>query len=204
MNRSRRSGFKHRGDQAKQHHQPRLTFRQALALLDPNDQQRLLLQFAPYATYFKDWRDDLRRTFVYRWSPMLDSLATHFSISRDDLGYLLLDEIEEFLKTNTRPDHRLVARRKRWPLVLTATKNNRRVRIVQDGLEKYRKICSTVEAQQAQKNIHGLTAYRGLVRGLLTIVKNASDLHTVRRGDILVAGTTQNYLPAMRLRRLCH
>jgi len=188
------------GDQRTRQHRPHLTYRQAIVLLKPNDKQRRLLQFAPYATFFKDWRDDLRRTFVYQWSPIFDHLAIHLKISRDDLGYFLLDEIEEFLETKTRPDYRLVARRKRWPFVITATKKDQRVQIIQGGLGKYRNIRTTVEAQQTQKKIHGFAAYLGLVRGRVTIVKNAGDLHHVRRGDILVAGTTHpNYLPAMRV-----
>lgn len=89
-------------------------------LLQPDKKERLLIELSPYMTFFKDWRDELRRKFSFEWSFIFDEISKRYQLERHDLGYLLLDEIEDLLKTE-RVDKAQLRRRKKIHALLRWT-----------------------------------------------------------------------------------
>ena len=168
-------------------------------LLKPNEREKEFLDLAPYISFFKDWRDDVRRKFVYMWSFFFDHLAQKFGVDRDDLGYLSLDELEKALKYNSFPK-KLVLYRKEHPIVITTADGTLRMRILNHKIERYLKIARAVsEEQQHSLTIQGIIAQTGRVVGRVRLVKTYHDIKRVNAGDILVANTTHpNYLPGMQ------
>ncbi len=53
---------------------------------------------------------------------------------------------------------------------------------------------------EGENELRGVSAYRGVVRGKVKIIKNLGDIKKVKKGDVLVAVMTNaNYLPAMKV-----
>lgn len=177
-----------------QREEEHLTFDEALALLNPNEKERDLLQLAPYILFFKNWRDDLRRKHAESWQLLFKKIAEHFDVEKDDLGYLMLDELEEALVSNTLPREK-ITRRKEGVMILWDGEM-----VIQEEIpEEYQRIIAKVEADSPRQEVRGLVAYPGKVRGVARIVRSHHELQRVAPGDILIANTTHpDFLPVMQ------
>ncbi|MBI4262169.1 hypothetical protein HY624_01440 [Candidatus Uhrbacteria bacterium] len=174
--------------------------RAALArLLRPTKKERWFLDIAPYIIFFKDWRDDVRRTHVYEWSFFWDALAERFHVERNDLGYLSFDEMEQAIKTDHFPVE-TVAYRKSHPCIITTSGNDRNMTVHDKNIRRYLSIINAVDHAAAKSiAITGLIAQTGKARGIVRILKTYHDIKKFKQGEILVANTTHpNYLPAMQ------
>lgn len=171
----------------------------AMRMLRPSVAQRKLLALAPYLTFFKDWRDDVRRQHAYRWSFFFAAIARQFDVNVFDLGYLTLDEIGDTLRRGEFP-LATIKRRKENPSVVTSAVSPREVRVYEGSVpKKYDRIRRAVEAQSKQAVVKGLVAQSGLAVGRAVVVRTWHDTRRVNRGDILIANTTHpNYLSAMK------
>ena len=151
---------------------------------------------APYITFFKDWRDDLRRQFVFSWSFLFDQIAHHLKCERDDLGYLTLDEIEDAFHSG-KVDIKAIPKRK-YSCIITLDEATSRIAILERTQSiKYFDIINELQ-KQSQHVIKGMVAFPGKVTGRVILVHSYHDIKKVGEGDILVANTTHpNYLPAM-------
>ncbi|MFC1648449.1 PEP-utilizing enzyme [Nanoarchaeota archaeon] len=174
-----------------------LSYDKLVKLLKPTKDEKKYLELAPYMVFFKDWRDDVRRLFAYHCAPLFDRIAKHFSIHREDLGYLTLDEIQACLE-NDKFSYDLVAERKKRPVILTRT-DDMRVKVIPGVPAKYEKIMQEVLDREKKSKIKGLPAHHGKVKGIVKLVNNYHDIKKVEDGDILVANTTNaNYLSGMK------
>lgn len=172
---------------------------QLLELLKPTNQEKKLIHLAPFIVFFKDWRDDIRRHHAFEWSFIFDVIAKKISISRDEVGYLTLDEIEAALKNSRKIDLKIIQNRKQRCVVTIADKGLR-MRVLEENIpDKYQTIMNDVEHREQKKIVHGKTAHTGKVRGMVKIIRSYHDIKRIQKGDILVANTTHpNYLPAMQ------
>lgn len=170
-----------------------------LTLLRPTSKERYFLELAPYITFFKDWRDDVRRQHVYQWGFLFDALAKHFDVARDDFAYLSLDEIETVIRQNKFPTTS-VARRQQYGCVVTTKDGSLTMQIKDKNITRYENIVKQVE-RTAQKDtkVQGLAAQPGVIRGIAKVIYTYHDIKRFKDGDILIANTTHpNYLPAMQ------
>ncbi len=175
------------------------SMKKVLELLKPNKTELKFFEIAPYMAFFKDWRDDVRRKHAYLWSFLFDIIAKKFGVEHNDIGYLMLDEIEECLLSNDL-DKFVIERRKKYPCVVTADGSELKMKIIDQNIpKKYLDIMKEVEKKKEGMIIKGNVAQKGKVKGKVIIVRSYHDIKRVRGGDILVANTTHpNYLPAMQ------
>ncbi len=145
-------------------------------LLRPTKKEQWFLDIAPFMIFFKDWRDDVRRTHVYAWSFFWDALAARFHVERNDLGYLSFDEMEHALVTNRFPVE-TVARRKTHPCFITTSGDDRVMQVHDKKIGRYLSIIKAIDrAATKQIAIKGLIAQTGKVRGIVRILKTYHDI----------------------------
>lgn len=163
-------------------------------MLNPTSEEEYFIELAPYITFFKDWRDDLRRRHCYEWSFIFKMLAEKWKVDTEDIGYLTLDEIEGYLLHGFDMD--IINKRKNTELTVTADETG--IQIFDCVPEKYASIINIVRDETEAFELHGTTAHPGMVTGSVTIIRSHHDIKKVQDGDILMANTTHpNYLPAM-------
>ncbi|MFH1053693.1 MAG: PEP-utilizing enzyme [Candidatus Woesearchaeota archaeon] len=175
------------------------TLKKVIKLLKPNKKERNLIELAPYITFFKDWRDDLRRKHSYYWRFLFDDLGEKFSINSNDFGYLTLEEVEVVILKG-KIEKNLVKRRKSNQCIITTKRKDLVMEVIDINIpKKYKNIIKNVENSLKRISISGLIAEKGKVKSRVVIVNSFHDLKKVNKGDVLVANTTHpNYLPAMQ------
>lgn len=174
------------------------TVEEVISLLNANEEQEKFLSLTPYIIFFKDWRDDLRRTHVYAWSYLWDMLAKWFGVEREDLGYLSIREIKDALIRDTL-DRGLIAFRKDNPIIVTWSGHGGTMKIVDKDLTYYAEIMESARAKTQETIIKGLIAQKGVAKGVVQIIQGYHDIKKFKAGSILIANTTHpNYLPAMQ------
>ncbi len=183
------------------HEQGAYSISELVKLLKPDEEQRHFLENAPYAVFFKDYRDDVRRSHAYYWTFLFEKLADFFQVDCFKLGFLSLDEIEGFLKLAEKSKAReLAEKRSATSLIVSALGETLSMQVFDEGIPaKYAKIMDGVDAQEKQSQIKGLIAQKGVVTGAVKIIRSFHDVKNVREGDVLVANTTHpDYLSAMQ------
>lgn len=166
-------------------------------LLKPNKEETHFLEMASYITFFKDWRDDVRRKHIYSWVFLFEKIAKKYGAKYDDMGYFTLDEIEDMLKKDYF-DFKTLKKRKGHEFIMTSDKTRLKVTMINNVPKSYRKIINKVKREKT-KDVKGFIAQKGKAKGKVKIIKTYHDIKRVNKGDILVANTTHpNYLPAMQ------
>lgn len=168
-------------------------------LLKPSAKEKKFLEIAPRVIYLKDWRDDLRRRYVFQWSFLFDVIAGFLRCRRDDLGYLTLEEISEALRKG-KIDKNLIKKRKNNLAVVTSGNGKISMKILTGRqTKKYEKIIAGLEKEKEERQVSGVAARSGSARGRVFVVRDFKDVGKFKDGSILVANTTHpNYLPAMQ------
>ncbi len=171
--------------------------KQVLKLLRPDKEEKKFLSLAPYIVFFKDWRDDVRRSHAYYWSFLFEKIGKKFMVETDDVGYLTLDEIESSLREDKLDEESIRHRKTSASAVI---ERDGKVVVINSPLPKeIDEIISTVDATRKDLSVRGKIAQKGLARGVVRIIRSYHDIKHVQEGDILVANTTHpNYLPAMQ------
>lgn len=169
------------------------------SLVRPDKEEEEYILFAPYIIFFKDWRDDLRRFFVYSWSSFFEKVASCLGIGCEDLGYLTFDEIEIALRDGE-ANKKMIEKRKAEPCVVTSEASQVKIKIIEgEEINRYEEVIGEVNQQEATIEIKGLVAQGGKIQGKVIVVHTYHDLKKVQEGVILVANTTHpNYLPGMQ------
>ena len=174
------------------------SLKELVNLLKPNKDEKKRLELAPYLIFFKDYRDDVRRTHAFSWLFLFETIAKKFSVTTADVGYLTLDEIGEALVSG-RLDKGIIKTRKEGQSVITISKAGDKI-VVSSGLPSfYRQIINKINQDEKRFVVSGLVAQTGKARGKVRIVRSPHDLKHIEKGDIIVANTTHpDYLPAMQ------
>ncbi|MEK7584386.1 MAG: PEP-utilizing enzyme, partial [Patescibacteria group bacterium] len=174
-----------------------LELQRVMKLLKPSKEETSFLSLAPYIVFFKDWRDDVRRSHAYFWVFLFEKIAKKFGVRADDIGYLTLDEIESSLRGGQFDTESIQHRKEKACAIV---EQDGRALVVGAPLPKEAdEIISAVNASQQQLTVRGTIAQKGFARGVVRVVRSYHDIKHVHEGDILVANTTHpNYLPAMQ------
>ncbi len=173
----------------------------ALASLHLTKSEETYMKAAPFILFFKDWRDDVRREFVFRWHFLFEFIADLMHVPERDIGYLSFSEIYPSL-----------IGRKKWKDIIQRRKENAVVVAeAEDGVRLLEgRIPDTfITAMQdselrfeGEQHISGVGVSPGNIRGRVCIVCTYHDLKRVSDKSILVANTTHpNFLPAMKRAR---
>src|SRR3989344_8909455 len=141
-----------------------------IKMLNPSKKEEEMIRACPYITFFKDWRDDLRRKFVFLWRPFFDKIGAYFKIPSMDLGYLTLDEILAALKKGSL-DYKKIKMRKSNISVITKKRKGMCV-YTKNIPKEYIKIFKEVDSQEQKIMIKGIIAYKGKVQGKARIVRS--------------------------------
>jgi phosphoenolpyruvate synthase/pyruvate phosphate dikinase len=174
------------------------TFTELLKLLKPSQNEKSYFVQAPYISFFKDWRDDLRRRHAYEWNFLFVAMASHFKVDEKDLGYFTLDELSEALQTN-KLDIKLIRERKGKEFILTVPPQSLLAQIIPRVPIKYNKAIREAESINKEGVVRGIIAQIGIVRGRVRIVHNHHDIRKIGSKEILIANTTHpDYLQGMK------
>ncbi|EKD56556.1 MAG: phosphoenolpyruvate synthase [uncultured bacterium] len=175
--------------------------KQLVSLLKPNEEEKYFIELAPYIIFFKDWRDDLRREFVYIWSFLFDEISEFLKLDRNDLGYLTIEEIKKSL-LNNKVDNNLIDLRKNNPCLVTINGERLEMKVIDSPIpQRYQEIINNISKTDVNnQEIKGTIAQTGIARGQVRIINSFHDIKKFKAGEILVANTTHpNYLPAMKI-----
>jgi len=155
------------------------------------------IKLLPYILFFKDYRDEIRRYHAYLWRFLFKAIANFFGLTLKELGYLTLKEIENSLREKT-VNYNLIKNRIEKEFILT--RGSKKVMVVKDKISKrYSDIMSRLNKDiRFKKEVKGIIAQRGIVKGKVKIVNSFLDSKKVKKGEIIIANVTHpDYLSAM-------
>lgn len=149
-----------------------------------------------WLVFYKDHRDDLRRQAGYVGKRFMNILAKKFSLTLEEVNYLIPEEIENCLKGTVVPVEEI---KKRIPsnYVLLSTPG----KIEMFTGEAVRTVLAREfpVSNNTEKTIKGVVGSKGITKGPVVIVRHSVALAKVKPGDIMVAVTTHpEYVPAMK------
>ncbi|MBU1854783.1 MAG: hypothetical protein KKF89_03615 [Nanoarchaeota archaeon] len=171
--------------------------KELIKILKPNKEETHFLKMAPYITFFKDWRDDIRRKHIYSWVFLFEKIAKKYCVEYNDIGYFTLDEIEDMLKKDCF-DYETLKLRKGKEFIMIPETNKPKVKVINQVPQKYRAIINRIKNSKIN-DVKGLIVQKGKAIGRVKIINTYHDIKRVEKGDILVSNTTHtNYLPAMK------
>ena len=148
--------------------------------------------------YIKDDVSELLELRSHSLENLFKEISTRLECNPDDLNYLQISEICNFL-TEKKDVKELVTERKRVT-VLYYPKNKLEVyegeeaaRLLNKG--KFKEIFE----KQSLSELHGQVASLGIAKGKVIIARNSRQAMKLRKGEILIAPyTAAEYLPAMK------
>lgn len=160
----------------------------------PEDITSLLI----YSEDFTKWQDDRKfRTFLnahYSFK-LLEEIGKRFGFSLEDLKMLTPPEID--LVFEKKIDKEEIERRKKGMMIIW---RNEEFKVITNALaNEMHDEFTHLEMPENLKEIQGLCASVGSVKGKVKVVKSAKEIHKVENGDILVAVMTRpDYVIGMR------
>ncbi len=145
-------------------------------------------------------KDDVSELLDIRKDLMKDlfvNIAKRIGCSSDDLEYLQIAEIEDFLLKTGDPSELIEKRRK--ITVLFYPDNNLQI-YEGDEAENLIKDLKEIVEEKNVKELHGQTASLGTVKGKVIVALTSEEaMQKIQEGDILIAPyTAVEYLPAMK------
>lgn len=147
--------------------------------------------------YFRNWRTERYYRNAYFLRNLFAATAKALGLSRtDDIFLFVPDEIVAGLHNGAVPARAVLRERKKGYMILADSGHE----FIASGkfLAKARHAFEK-HTQDKAKEIRGNVAFPGIVQGPVRVVLHKNDLHKVRKGDILVAGsTTPDYVPVLR------
>ncbi len=118
------------------------------------DEEKKYFELLPYVLFFKDWRDDARRRFVYSWNFLFRLISERYNIHYNDLGYLILDEIEAILtdSIDVKTAITRIEQRKSHGAVLTSYPDTLKVKVFEGIPDRYKAIISDISSDAINEN----------------------------------------------------
>ena|SRR3989339_419599 len=172
-----------------------LSFEEAAGRAGLTKEQIAMYKMIKELAYIKDVRDDFRRKSVFYIRDLFVEIGKRLGLSLTETAYLTEQEIVEGLKGKAVPKHLAV---KRQEGVLIYIENDCIV-VIDHAIDAKLKRMGFKEEAPHTKELKGICAYPGKVRGIVKIVRTVHDILKVNRGDVLVALTTHpDYVPAMQ------
>ncbi len=150
--------------------------------------------YVVYANY-KERKNYWRGEASYKLKFIMAEIAMRLGFTNEELAFLTYEEIRTVLLSEKKIESsELSARIKNSAFIYKKDK----LYIVSDGnfLEQ---LDVTLNSKQ-QTILHGVSAFKGLVKGEVKIVISSNDFEKVKQGDILVTSTTRpDYIKVMEM-----
>ncbi len=154
-----------------------------------------LIDTAKELVYYRTYRTDYLNKIFFNIRNLLLALATSRNIPLDSFMHM---RVEEIIK-NTEISTEEIFQRKEGFALYTVIPTE--VKFSSNSTERRRVLAEYCETETVEtKELKGSIANKGVVRGMVKIVRSKHDAHKVNKGDIIVAPmTTPDMIPAMSL-----
>jgi len=155
---------------------------------------KYLVEVAKELVYFRTYRTDYLNWIFFNVRPLFVALAKMRGCEYEDIIHYLIEEI--FANKKVSPAE--IVRRKAGfalmllrPYELMFSSDPKKIKLWKD---KY-----TEKIEGEKKEIKGATAFKGVVKGVVRVVKNREDMSKFKSGEILVTSmTTPNMIQIMQ------
>ena len=162
--------------------------------LKPNKRMRLLIDSLNEAIYYRSWRGE--RPYQSEWivAPMMEEISRRLKIRMNDLLFCLPKEVVAWLESGTTVLFSKIHSRQSGFVYLPYKPEKFLTGL---AVKKWERELS-VDSNVGQTKISGQTAFAGHAVGRVCVVLRNSEFGKVKRGDILVTGsTTPAYVPIL-------
>lgn len=141
--------------------------------------------------------DDLTFT-QYNLLDFYQEIAKRASLSFQELKYLNIQEIIDFLESGQLPPRKTITNRQQYCLLL-AKKGRMNIYAGTQARKMVKRELGKSKILFRANELRGFPASVGFVKGCVIVITSPDDLNKMNKGNILVvAQTNPNYLPAMR------
>lgn len=153
-----------------------------------------LLELAREFAYLRTWRTDVIYRAGYRARNLFSRIAEVSGFSKEDMVYLIKDEIIAMLTHHNIVSQDEIKKRKEFFTVLIWDYKP----TIYSGKEMAKEFESLFDLNISSYEVQGQSAFSGKVQGRVKLVLTAEDVKDVKKGDILVAVMTfPHFIAAM-------
>ncbi|HVC58302.1 MAG TPA: PEP-utilizing enzyme [Candidatus Acidoferrales bacterium] len=175
-----------------------ITYERAMAILKPSKRERALFDRTRRMVYLKDFKDDIKRTRFCDAQVMYGEIARRMGMTLTDASYMTSDEMIGFLTKGTNVDKKVVGERMESGFVLYYDESHKVRCVSGEGVAAALQVIGYQRSSTASEEIRGVTASQGYAKGRAIVVSSMSELHKVKKGDIMIAiSTIPDFVPAM-------
>ncbi|PIY97194.1 MAG: hypothetical protein COY66_00870 [Candidatus Kerfeldbacteria bacterium CG_4_10_14_0_8_um_filter_42_10] len=169
-------------------------FKLLLSKVKEPKQKKLLLAANRFA-YLKEMRDDYRRPAYWAFRPFWKEIAKRTKLKFTETNYLLGNELEKaIIKPNKKWQTLARKRMKNFALELTEGKF-----FIHSDQKSINQLLSQVILNSPDKEIAGMVAFPGKIKGRVKIIYHKDDFKKFSKGEILITPMTHpEFLPIMR------
>ena len=154
------------------------------------------IKILKYAVWFRTARLGWLNQSSARVKPLFTEVGKRIGLSCEELAYCFPDEIFKALGSKTEITNKktIQERIKKYAMYTLNGKDTNL--IVGQKVEQLKKLLSQIIKKQ--KEIKGIIAYAGLIKGRIKILKDRSEFYKIKKGDILVTKlTTPDFVSVM-------
>jgi len=166
----------------------KLNFRNALDYLEPDEKLLNLISTLQGYIFLRTYRADMLRKAFFALLPFIVEIANRLRISRKELAYLTIAELELFLTKHVLPKYDEIPERKKHFLLLSVPGV---LRIISEKEEIRRTLVEEFEdCYEKVSEVRGDGVFLGKAKGRVKIVWDVKDTDKIDEGDILVTHMT--------------
>lgn len=169
---------------------------QALQSLGLNNYERQIVLLACDGVFYKAQRRELQSCSYYYMEAVLTAIAQKLNLSLTQVRMMLANEVADALLKN-KVDINLLNSRKK--IVFLGRTDKTTCLTGKKATNYLRKNTKIEKLNLNVKEVTGTVAYPGKAKGTVKIINSPKEMEKMRRGDILVAQTTNpNLMPVIR------
>lgn len=164
-------------------------FRRALKILHRDKKLETLSRFINWYVYLRTERIDLYREVTGYSKRLYHELDRRLGLSRCQSSCMTIQEIINFLERNIKPNLREIRQREKIKYAWFVNRGSIQLFISQKKINNlYRRY---IRNYQSVKELKGLSAFPGVIRGTARIIFSIGEINKLKRGDILVTSMTR-------------
>ena len=162
--------------------------KKAIEELKPDKKLLAMIEFLQEYIFLRTHRTDALRRAMYYIQSLVEELARRTDMMKEEVAYITKEELEKFLTENILPDKKILRERAKHYLILRR-KNSYKIHSNIKEIEEI--IDQELEKEDSEvKILKGNTAYSGIVKGKVKIIKTIKEIRKLKKGEILVTSMT--------------
>ncbi len=160
-----------------------------------------LLEVSKFFMWFKDYRKGIYQQSYVLMDPVIEEIGRRLNLSISEVKYLTSDELRRAL-IQRKIDQKKAKQRLQYCIAMisegkTAVYEGQKAKRHKKYLRE--SLTATKEFTTGMKELKGMIAYSGKVRGIAKIIAVKADVEKMREGDILVSpATNPDLISAMK------